>query len=63
MGWFVAQGTGVAEDCLVWPLWKRIHLILWKLHSPGTEDAEGDEVGVGRLVEKHPFKGGEVWEG
>jgi hypothetical protein len=41
MGWSVAPGTYVAEDSLVWPQWKRMCLILWKLGAPGKRDAGG----------------------
>jgi hypothetical protein len=46
MGWFMAPGTCVAEDCLVWPPWERICLILWELDAPGKTDAGGGELGV-----------------
>jgi hypothetical protein len=46
MGWIMALGTGVAEDCLVWPQWKRMHLILWKCDATGKRDAGGGVVGV-----------------
>ena len=47
MGWFMALGTCVTEDCLVWPQWKRLCLILWKLDAPQKRDADGGEVEVG----------------
>ena len=28
MGWFVAPSTYVTEDCLIWPQWERMCLIL-----------------------------------
>ena len=43
MGWLVSPGTCVAEDCLVWPQWERMGLILWKLDAPGKGDAGGGE--------------------
>jgi hypothetical protein len=47
MGWFMALGTHVAEDCLVWPQWERMHLILWKVDTPGKRDAGGVKVEMG----------------
>jgi hypothetical protein len=43
MGWFVVSGKYVAEDCLVWPQWEKIHLIffnLWKLDALGKREAD-----------------------
>ena len=39
MGWSMALGTYVAENCFVWPQWERMCLILWRLDTPGKEDA------------------------
>jgi hypothetical protein len=35
-GWSKASGTYVAEGCLAWPQWERMHLILWRLDAPGV---------------------------
>jgi hypothetical protein len=45
----MALGTYTAEDCLVWPQWERMCLILWRFDTPGKRDAW--EVG------EHPLKG------
>jgi len=29
----------VAEDCLVWPQWEGMHLVLWRLDAPEKGDA------------------------
>jgi len=43
MGWPVILGTCAFEDCLVWPQWERLHLILWKHDAPKKRDAGGVE--------------------
>ena len=58
MGWLVSPGTCVAEDCLVWPQWERMGLILWKLDAPGKRDGDGSEVEVGEQVEELLLRGG-----
>lgn len=61
----MAPGTRVAKDCLVWPQWERVCLVLWKLDAPGKQDADGSEVRVRGWVGEHPFRGrgGELREG
>jgi hypothetical protein len=41
MGWSVILSTYVAEDCLLWPQCRRMHLILLKLDAPGKRDTGG----------------------
>ena len=55
MGWSVAPEAYVTEDCLVWPQWERMCLILWKLDARGKRDAGGSEVGVNN---QEPLRGG-----
>ena len=64
MGRFMAPGTCVAEDCLVWPQWERVHFIVWKLDAPRKRDAGGGEVRVGGQVVEHSLRDGvrSVWE-
>jgi hypothetical protein len=45
MGWYMALDPCVVEDCLVWPQWERISLILWKFDAPGKSDGGGSEKG------------------
>jgi hypothetical protein len=33
-----ATGTYVAEDCLVWLQWEKVHLILKRLETPGKRE-------------------------
>jgi hypothetical protein len=54
MNWFMAQGTCVAEDCLVWPEWERMYFILWKLDAPRKRNDGGGEVKWG----KYPLRDG-----
>lgn len=49
MGWSVGPGIYVAEDCLLWPQWGSICLILKSVDAPGKE-AEGGELRVGGWV-------------
>ena len=53
-------GTGVAEDCLVWPQWERMGLILKRLDAPGKGDAGGVEVGMGGRTPSQKQRGGEM---
>jgi hypothetical protein len=46
MGWFVLTGTYEAEDCLVWPQWERLHLILYRLDATVKGDEGLFAVGV-----------------
>ena len=39
MSWSEAPSTYIAEDCLVWPQWEKMHLTLERLEVPGTEEA------------------------
>ena len=60
MGWFVALGSCVAEDCPLWPQRERMCLILWKpdaLGKRGTGSGYVGEVGVGRWVRELPLRG------
>ena len=56
MGWSIVLGTRVAEDCLVWPQWERVRLILWKCGTPGKKDPGGGEVGVGVQMVEQPIR-------
>lgn len=53
---------------IVWPQWKRIWLILWKLDIPRKRDASGSEVGVDGKMGEHTLRGGgggewdKLWE-
>ena len=38
MGHFTAPAAYVAEDFLIWHLWERGHLVLWRLDAPEKED-------------------------
>jgi hypothetical protein len=40
MGWSKVPGTCIAEGCLVWPQWEKMHLVLEKLEAPGKGDAQ-----------------------
>jgi hypothetical protein len=37
----MAPGTHVAEDCLIWPQWEGMCLVLWRLDAPEKGDARG----------------------
>ena len=39
MDWSVAPITFIPEDCLVWPLWEGMCLVLWNLDVPEKRDA------------------------
>jgi hypothetical protein len=59
MGRFMAPGTCVVEDSLLWPQWERIPLVLCKLDAPGKRDAgEGVWVGWGALSQRQRGHGG-----
>ena len=57
MGWSMALGTRIVEDCPVCPQRKRMHLNLWKLDPPGKRDGGGNEVRVGVQVRNHSLRG------
>lgn len=42
----MAPGACVAQDCLVWPQWEKIHLTLWKCDTLGKRDAGMGKVGM-----------------
>jgi hypothetical protein len=50
------QGTCVAEDCLVWPQWERMCLILWKFNAPGKRSSGGGEVEMCGWLGEQPFR-------
>jgi hypothetical protein len=59
-GWSKAPDTYIAENCVVWPQWEKIHPILERFEAPRKRDAWGGE---------HPLRGkgekewdGELWE-
>lgn len=51
MSWFMALGTCIAENCIGWPQWEGMSLILWKLNAPGKRALPGGELGVGRQAD------------
>ena len=59
MVWSEGPSTYIAEHCLVWPLWEKMHLILERLETSRKVDTwwRGGE-------REHPLrgKGGEEWD-
>jgi hypothetical protein len=55
MGCSVILGACVAENCLVWLQWERLHLILWKLDASGRGMLVGVMWVVGEQVGEHPI--------
>jgi hypothetical protein len=41
----------IAEDCLVWPQWEKMCLILERLEGPGKEDKRWEGWGGSTLLE------------
>jgi hypothetical protein len=60
MNWFMAQGTCVAEDCLVWPEWERMYFILWKLDAPRKRNDGGGGGKVGEVPSQRWKEGNRV---
>ena len=54
MGLLKLNLTYTAEDCLDWPQWDKIRLILQKLEAQGRGRSGGVE---------HPIGGKKLWEG
>jgi hypothetical protein len=46
----------ISRNCLVWPQWEKMCLILEKLEAPGKEDTTGVGAGGGG-EEEHPLRG------